>query len=105
MELPAQTPVNTISLRDDHQDAYGLGRGPLHHLIRGKSFQRQPHGGEDFPRGVLVAMSRVHPNPRPVVALNVTIVAVIIIAVAAPFAFGAYQPPAVAPRTPPIAAP
>ena len=32
LELPAQTPFDTISLRDDRQNAYGLGRGPLHHL-------------------------------------------------------------------------
>jgi len=34
LELPAQTPFDTISLRDDRlPNAYGLGRGPLHHLI------------------------------------------------------------------------
>ncbi len=45
-------------------------------------------------------MSRMHPNPSPVVALDVTIVAVIIVAVAAPFAFGAYQAPRCRPESP-----
>ena len=31
LELPARTPLNTISLRDDRQDGHGLGRGSLRH--------------------------------------------------------------------------